>query len=597
MDRLRKQPLGAEINPSEEPQLREVRAESVSPDTLKIIAPDGREVLVMRSVKDENGETVMVAQLPAAVISSRFRNVAERHGRVDIRFDVSVPADIQDSRWQLRFQPILNDGYESEKLDRVNITGKQYRAAQLRGYQRYERFLSSIITDSTAFIRRHDLEVFLKRNMPELYSLKTDTSFVSEERFASLYGITRREAVEHYKDHLRELANRRRISRKDLMFSRYVKAPMALDGIRLDTVLVSSEGDFVYQYTQRLKARPGLRKVEIMLEGGIYEEDKLVYSMPQAGPLTFYISSLSTFVDDTPRYLTKVVERRTCRTHTCSLDFGKGSSRLDLQLAQNISGVKDIKDALEQYSSDPQYRLDSVSIIASCSPEGSYVFNSVLSRNRGRAVADYFRMQVPDSLTLICHDNPEDWAGLQALMRADTVLKDRDIDDFFESMVIGDPDQRERALQRKDFYPYMVNTLYPKLRAVRFDFYLSRRFMDRDTVHTSVPDTLYMAGVQAIKDRMYEKAIDILMPYADFNTAVALSAADRDYTALSVLERLPVSGRGEYLMAVLHSRLGDDAPAVQHYLNACGIDRSYVHRGNLDPEISELIDKYELNIE
>ena len=35
--------------------------------------------------------------------------------------------------------------------------------------------------------------------------------------------------------------------------------------------------------------------------------------------------------------------------------------------------------------------------------------------------------------------------------------------------------------------------------------------------------------------------------------------------------------------------------AVQHYLNSVRMNRSYVYRGNLDPEISVLIKKYGLN--
>ena len=150
-------------------------------------------------------------------------------------------------------------------------------------------------------------------------------------------------------------------------------------------------------------------------------------------------------------------------------------------------------------------------------------------------------------------------------------------------------------MARRSFYPYLRNTLYPRLRTVDFDFYLSRRWMQKDTVHTTVLDSLYMSGVQAIKDREYQKAIEILSPYDDFNTAVALSAADRDWTALDVLGRQKESDKSEYLSALLYSRVGEDALAVQHYLKSCALNPSYVHRGNLDPEISSLISKYNLN--
>ena len=50
-----------------------------------------------------------------------------------------------------------------------------------------------------------------------------------------------------------------------------------------------------------------------------------------------------------------------------------------------------------------------------------------------------------------------------------------------------------------------------------------------------------------------------------------------------------------YLLAILYSRNGDAQKAVQAYMDACRQDQSYVHRGNLDPEISALIKLYGLN--
>ena len=37
--------------------------------------------------------------------------------------------------------------------------------------------------------------------------------------------------------------------------------------------------------------------------------------------------------------------------------------------------------------------------------------------------------------------------------------------------------------------------------------------------------------------------------------------------------------------------------AVEHYLNSCRLNPAFVHRGNLDPEISALIKAYGLNKE
>ena len=119
--------------------------------------------------------------------------------------------------------------------------------------------------------------------------------------------------------------------------------------------------------------------------------------------------------------------------------------------------------------------------------------------------------------------------------------------------------------------------------------------MVQDTVHTTVLDTAYMRGVRSILERDYKTAATILRPYGDFNAAVALCALDYNASALDILQRLERSDKVEYRFAILYSRMGRDEEAVQHYLNSCRLNPAFVHRGNLDPEISTLIKAYGLN--
>ena len=51
------------------------------------------------------------------------------------------------------------------------------------------------------------------------------------------------------------------------------------------------------------------------------------------------------------------------------------------------------------------------------------------------------------------------------------------------------------------------------------------------------------------------------------------------------------------MLALLYARKEDPQNAVQCYLNACHEDRSYIFRGNLDPEINALIQRYGLHAE
>ena len=150
-------------------------------------------------------------------------------------------------------------------------------------------------------------------------------------------------------------------------------------------------------------------------------------------------------------------------------------------------------------------------------------------------------------------------------------------------------------MHRLECYRHLRERVYPRLRIVRFDFHLHRRGMLKDTIHTTEVDTAYMKGLEAIKDMEYESALMRLSPYKDYNTAVALIALDRNHSALDILEKLEENARINYLKALINSRLGQDREAVKCYLAACASDRTMIFRGNLDPEISTLIHKYNLN--
>lgn len=595
-------------------------------DTLVVHDFEGHEVMVMNAVRDESsGEMVASETLQAARVTARFRNVAERHGRVDLEFQVIVPAALQDSRWQVRFHPRMEILEETVDLDDILITGKDYRKAQLRGYQQYERFLRSIITDSTRFIDRHQLEVFIKRNIPALYAYRQDTSLVSDQQFASVYGVTEQQAIDYYTYGLLVRRNERKIRDKDKMFRKYVKAPLQKDHLRLDTLMVNDAGEFVYNYVQTIATRPRLRKVDIRLSGEVCEQDKVVYGVPESDPLTFYISSLSAFVDGRERYLDQIVSRRVDLQSEAKLLFEVGDDTVREELGDNLREIIRIRSTLASLLEDAEFDLDSIVVTAHASPEGSWRANGELSQRRGRSVGRYFaaymkqyadsadhavgyRMNLDGTLAdpefrsrpeirFSSYAVPENWDLLDRLVAEDRLLSEPQKMAYQERRKIDDPDRRELAMRADDYYPYLSKELYPRLRSVVFDFRLHRRNMLQDTIHTTVLDTAYMAGVQAIRDRDYKKALTLLRPYEDFNTAIAYCCLDYNASALSVLEKLDRSAEVNYMLALVYARQGDERSAVECYLLACAQNGSFVHRGNLDPEISALIRKYDLNRE
>ncbi len=366
----------------------------------------GKSVTLMKAEADENGEMVARDRIVASVVTARFRNVAERGGKVNILFEIRVPKEMQDELWQLRFYPLL----DSTKLEPVYVTGAKYRESQLKGYERYNRFLDSIIKDSTRFIDLKKLELFIQRNIPDLYAFKKDSTIVSEARFASTFGVTEQDAIDHYTRKISKRRNARRAARSEAMYKRYVPVPIVKEGIRLDTVVLGDK-DLLYTYVETIPAKSGVKKAQVTLSGEIYQLDKVIYRIPATEPLTYYISSLTAFVD-------------------------------------------------------------------------------------------------------------------------------------------------------KSLNPH---------------------------------DAKYQDGVKALLDRDYKRAITLLKDYKDINTALAYMELEYNGTARVILESLPDSENVLYLKAVVYARTDREEQAKTAFLKACELKPAFWHRGNLDPEISDLVQRFNLS--
>ena len=553
IQRIQTEQMQASIGLVEEAGIKQMELlEMPRPDTLVVHDDDGREFIIMKAVKDENG-------------------------KVDIEFQIRVPKDMQDEAWQLRFYPQMHILGDTLNLEQVIITGAKYRKAQLRGYQQYEKYLASIVTDSTRFINMRLLELFIQRNIPDLYAFKADSTEVEDAHFnaildtkvassfASQYGVTGRDAIEHYTNTISKRLNARRWEQREKMYRRYVKAPIVHEGLRLDTVITAANGDFIYNYVQTIRTRPKLRKVDVVLSGDIYEQDKRLYEIPATEQLTYYISSLSAFVDGADRYKKQIISRRVEANTACYIDFEQGSDVIVEDLSNNRFEMGRIKQNLGSLIENKDFDLDSIVVTASCSPEGSVAHNTKLSQRRSESVSRYFSQfirayrdslreemlehiyfdgaedprETQTDIKFISRSNPENWDYLAALVEADTLLTASEKEDFRRRLSVKDPDEREHQMALQPYYRRLREALYPRLRTVRFDFFLHRRGMVKDTVHTTVLDTVYMRGVRALEDRDYETALTLLRPYGDFNAAVALAAMDYNLSAMEILRKLP----------------------------------------------------------
>ena len=599
IQRIRDRQVQMGLSVSDEKPIEPEEDRGVEIDSIRGTLSDGP--LIMNAIRDsETGEMVATDIISASKVTARFRNVAERAGYVSISFDVTVPAEMADSKWQLKIRPFMAIQEDTLALDPLYITGANYRAAQLRGYQRYRAFLNSIITDTTDFIRIGQLEIFLERHYPETYAMKRDSSLISEPEAENLFGVTQRDALMHYSRSLKWHRNERKKSRIDLMYRKYVKDPIIREGIRLDTVLIGTEGDFIYRYEHTFRSRPKLKKVMISLKGSLYERGEQILELPFPDDLTFYISSLSTLADDRPKYRMIVLERAVFDNTKALIDFRQGSSEVDTTMGDNASEMARVRRCIDDVFAREEFVLDSLVIVASCSPEGAYSLNRRLSKERSESVMRFIGEYVPEEWrdSLKASQLPENWEQLSRLVENDTVIAEahrKKIVKLIEEM--KNPDDTERKLSGMKEYRYMREKLYPKLRSVRFDFYLHRAGMVKDTIHTTELDTVYMAGIQALKELDYKRAVTLLRPYDDYNSALAFMSADYNHSALDVLDRLDdTDPKVCYLKAMVLSRLGQHQEAVKYFELCLAYDPYMEHRANLDPEMYMIVKQRQNNL-
>ena len=557
--------------------------------------------IIMNAVKDEEtGEMVAQEHLNEIVVQARFSHVAERNGLVDLVFELAVPEELQQKMWQVRLYPKYAFMGDTIKGDEIHITGESFRKIQQWEYRMYGNYLSRVVPDSIAdalYARNRQMENFIARN-----------------------GYNEQAGL-HYRKALLESMNRNKDIAKGKIYRRFVIDPFPEGGVRLDSVVSGGNGIIRYFYVQTIDAKAGLRKVDMVLEGSVHTNGRKLCSLAATQPLTFYISSISTLADDTERYMKKVVFRDMHFDASYNIEFSKGEWKVDSDLGNNAQVLENMKRNLVEVIENDDFVMDSILVAAACSPEGKFELNERLSRKRGEEIKGYllecmcyFRDSVAGSVWEIKEagdeggagedfgkkelddgivrvtELSEDWDGLYGLITADTVLQDNTLVD--RCRAVNDPDAREKVLLQGQDTEYIRDVLYPKLRRVKFSFKLHRKGMIKDTVHTTELDTVYMRGVEALKNRDYKLAVTLLRPYECYNSAVAYMCMGYDNSALEILLRLPRDARRDYMLAVVYGRIGDEKRAVEYYLNSVEQDGAMRHRGNLDPEISNLIKKY-----
>ena len=474
-----------------------------------------------------DGERVMALQIEQVTVVAKMRSIPERNGRVVLDFIVTLPRQLLGKSRSVVITPILHKPDESVALEDLMIRGGRFSLLQERDYWQYETYVERFRPDTVG-----------------------------------------REAA----------------------FNRFVKFPYPED-VRLDS-LVEGRSTVTYYYSQAVKTDETSKKMLVTLQGQVLAVDDSAYRLPPSDTLSYVVSSMLSFVDTVPRYRIKVIDKFVTVEDRNYIQFFVGDTRVVDTLGDNRRQLDKITGLMRQIVEQQEFYVDTITLTAASSPEGAYAFNDRLSQGRAAALKRYLVRRYGRSIDtmLTVRWVAEDWAELTNRIRTDREIVNRDA--ILELIAAEkNPDRREQAIRLRfpKEYAYIRSVIYPQLRAVNFRYSLRRKGMVKDTIHTTELDTAYARGVELLQKRKYAKALYILNDYNDRNTVVAHLSLDHNERAMELLATMPKDAVTEYLRAIACSRLGRKAEGREHFLEACRLDGRMEYRGNLDPEIAELL--------
>lgn len=261
----------------------------------RIQQADNDGLFAMKTYTDrETGESMGSEDLDPAVIVARFRNTAERKGMVKFDFMIVAKDSLRDPSWQLRFYPVVYfDKRDSLTLAPIYLTGEDFRKAQVKAYRRYESYLKSLSRDSLYFVDRSQTSAFSQR-FPD-----ADAAMVNKH-FARPWLVK---------------INARRVAQKEEKRNRMITIPFAGNEVRRDSV-ATGQGNFIYLYRQTIPSGRNTKKFELRVRSEIIDGSGKAHSLRCTEPITYYVSSLSSLVNEN---LCETMKSDTCYIHGINL--------------------------------------------------------------------------------------------------------------------------------------------------------------------------------------------------------------------------------------------------------------------------------------
>lgn len=431
------------------------------PTFIKWTDDKGQTRIVTQAERDSiTGEEITTVQLSEITVTAKSKQVAERNGKINLDFIVTVPGSLINNKWQLQLTPVAYKAQDTVLLDKIFLSGSDFAKMQKKGYLQYQAFLSSIIPDSL-YLKEMFNQKGYKKAMEELeneYFQAWKNEVIQKERWIDWsdklnarfvhfnFKVDKnRAAIEGYNsllEYLPAYSMHRSLDKKDIpskwrMFAEGNHLIRTKDITPEDSISISKrftdykkiaenqrrkemteemydkyvrfpiqqarldtiikEGaNFIYYYKQELPATENTKKIDLTLNGLILAKDETKTPLPPSDTLTYYVSSMIQFLDRTPRYKKKIISRKDEVNVTAYVNYKTASTTFDESIGDNKKEIDKIYETIRNINFTGQFLIDSIYMTATSSPEGSSAMNLQLSKGRAVNLKKYLLQKTDD---------------------------------------------------------------------------------------------------------------------------------------------------------------------------------------------------------
>lgn len=432
------------------------------PQQIKWTDEKGEEHLVVQAERDSlTGESITTVQLSGVTVTARSKQIAERNGKINLDFIVTVPSPLISRKWQVQLTPVAYINKDSILLDKILLSGADFAKMQKKGYAMYQAFIASIIPDSLylqeLFNRKgykkalEDIEqeyyqawsgefllqdqwidwrdkanlryAFfnhkLSRNKQRIEGIKTPLSILPAywlyrdiesgtvpERYRMFVGgtheiklkkITPEDSVKIAERYFNFRRMVENQKKKEMVGEMFNKYVKFPYEPARLDTIVRSGENFLYYYVQELPATELTKKIDLTLHGRILCRDRQTLPLPDSDTLTYFVSSMVQFLDHTPRYKKKVISRKDEVNVTAYVNYKSASTTFDESIGDNKVEIEKVFKTINDINYTGEFLIDSIYMTATSSPEGSAFMNNNLSKLRAINLKKYLQTKSDDA--------------------------------------------------------------------------------------------------------------------------------------------------------------------------------------------------------